>query len=81
MNKSLKKTRIYKDQAKDRHTTHWDLDYLPREEVESLYADSKKKKGGSEPEIEKNPGRIGWTLIIAGVALLILALLLVRFTI
>lgn len=34
----LKKPRVYKETEKVRHTTHWDLDYLPLEEVEALYA-------------------------------------------
>jgi type VI protein secretion system component VasF len=32
--------RIYKEQAKDRHTTHWDMDYLSRKEVEKLYTNA-----------------------------------------
>jgi hypothetical protein len=37
MVKKRKKPRIYMEEAKRRHTTHWDIDYLPREEVEALY--------------------------------------------
>ena len=74
-----KKTRIYKDQAKDRHTTHWDMDYLPRKEVDALYAESRKKRHTKEPDMEGDPARIGWTLIIAGVTLLLLSLLFIRF--
>ena len=77
--KLSKKTRIYKDQAKDRHTTHWDMDYLPRKDVEALYAKTEKKQPRKEPDVEGDPRRIGWTLIIAGVVLLILTLLLIRF--
>ena len=81
MNKPEKKTRVYKDQAKDRHTTHWDMDYLPRKEVDALYAKSKKKRAKKEPDTEGDPSRIGWTLVIAGVALLILSVLLIRFAV
>jgi len=79
MGKKDKKIRIYKDQAKDRHTTHWDMDYLTRKEVEALYSKSKKKPGKRELDVEGDPARIGWILIIVGVALLILSLLLIRF--
>jgi hypothetical protein len=81
MDKQEKKTRIYKDQAKDRHTTHWDMDYLPRQEVDALYAQSDRKRHKKEPDMKEDPGRIGWTLIIAGVTLLLLSLLLIRFLI
>jgi len=81
MNKPEKKTRVYKDQAKDRHTTHWDMDYLPRKEVEALYAKSQKKRKKREPEGEGDPGRIGWFLVFAGVGLLTLSLLLIRFVV
>ena len=80
MNKpEKKKKRIYKDQAKDRHTTHWDMDYLPRKEVDALYAKSSTMQKKKEADTEGDPGRIGWILIIAGVSLLILSLVLVRF--
>ena len=81
MDKAEKKTRIYKDQAKDRHTTHWDMDYLPRKEVDALYAESEKKQHKKESDMEGDPTRIGWTLIIAGVVLLIMSLLLIRFVV
>ena len=34
----VKKPRVYKETAKVRHTTHWDMDYLPLKEVDALYA-------------------------------------------
>ena len=79
MVKKDKKIRIYKEQAKDRHTTHWDMDYLTRKEVEALYTKAKKKPGKREPDVEANPARIGWILIIVGVTLLIFSLLLIRY--
>lgn len=39
----LKKPRVYKESEKVRHTTHWDIDYLPLKEVEALYAKADKK--------------------------------------
>ena len=79
MGKKIKKVRIYKEQAKDRHTTHWDMDYLTWEEVEALYSKAKEKPGKRAPDAEGDPARIGWTLIIVGVTLLIISLLLIRF--
>ena len=43
-----KKPRVYKESEKVRHTTHWDIDYLPLKDVEALYA-----KGGTGPAPEK----------------------------
>lgn len=31
-----KKARIHRDEVKERHTTHWDLDVLPDTEIERL---------------------------------------------
>ena len=37
MTKSGKnKTRLIKEDIKDRHTSHWDLDYVSQEELERL---------------------------------------------
>jgi hypothetical protein len=79
MAKKDKKIRIYKDQAKDRHTTHWDMDYLTFKEVEALYSKPKKTPGKREPDVKGDPARIGWILIIMGAALLVLSLILIRF--
>lgn len=32
-----KKARIHRDEVKERHTTHWDLDVLPDAEIERLH--------------------------------------------
>lgn len=38
MNKppAKKKARLYREEIKDRHTNHWDLDMASREELENL---------------------------------------------
>jgi len=41
--RSLKK-RVSLEESKVRQTTHWDMDYLPRDEVQALYA-----RGASRP--------------------------------
>lgn len=43
-----KKPRVYKESEKLRHTSHWDIDYLPLKEVEALYA-----RGDTGPAPEK----------------------------
>ena len=37
MNASKKSWKIYQDEAKARQTSHWDLDYISREELDTLY--------------------------------------------
>jgi hypothetical protein len=32
---ALKKQRLFREEIKDRHTSHWDLDMLSREELEA----------------------------------------------
>ncbi|MCK5859709.1 MAG: hypothetical protein KAG72_10220 [Abyssibacter sp.] len=32
------KTVVHRDEVKERHTSHWDLDVLPDHELEALYA-------------------------------------------
>ena len=34
MSREQKKLRVYKEDAKTRHTAHWDWDYLPWKEIE-----------------------------------------------
>ena len=35
-----RRIRIYEEQVKSAHTTHWDLDYLPSDVVDSAYKKS-----------------------------------------
>ena len=76
------KKRIYAEREKIRHTTHWDMDYLPREVVARQYlkkppVDSGKtallKKGGRQQRC------LGFVLIGIGSALFAGAVLLGRF--
>lgn len=34
-----RKAKVYAEEVKNRHTTHWDLDYMSPEEVEDAYRD------------------------------------------
>ena len=40
-----KKDRVYFEDIKAKHTTHWDLDYLDRAELERLYRKNRLKSG------------------------------------
>lgn len=63
--RSGQKPKIYTDEAKDRHTTHWDMDYMTREELEQAYRDAEANRSklaaqeGEEwtPEEEPNSNR------------------------
>jgi|TARA_B110000908_G_scaffold164467_1_gene212565 hypothetical protein len=39
----MKKKRLFREEVKDRHTSHWDLDMMSREELEAMMAGSEKK--------------------------------------
>ena len=43
------KLKIYHEEVKERHTTHWDLDYLSMQELEALYIKSPKHPNGFSP--------------------------------
>lgn len=55
-----KKTRVHLDQVKERHTTHWDLDVLPTEEVERLH------RKGRRAHLRHNLQRL---LLVLGIVL------------
>ncbi|MFK7864633.1 MAG: hypothetical protein AB8B95_10460 [Pseudohongiellaceae bacterium] len=38
----MKKKRLFREEVKDRHTSHWDLDMMSREELEKVMASTKK---------------------------------------
>ena len=80
----LKKPRIHKESEKVKHTTHWDMDYLPQKEVDALYG----RTGGTQaPEMQKktwlkkeNPARF-FSRLPLWLVLLIVILLFGRFLI
>lgn len=37
----MKKKRLFREEVKDRHTSHWDMDMMSREELETMMAGSK----------------------------------------
>ncbi len=50
MNASKKGWKIYQDEAKARQTSHWDLDYISREELNTLYDVEGGKSETQQPE-------------------------------
>ncbi len=47
----MKKQRLFREEIKDRHTSHWDLDMMTREELEAVMA----KKADPAPAKESEP--------------------------
>ena len=76
------KQRLYTEREKTRHTTHWDLDYLPIEEVESYYFQPPAKKrvpADAPPDKKMSQRRLGLVLIGIGIGLFAAALAFGRF--
>lgn len=36
--------RVMRDDIKEQHTSHWDMDVMPRAEMEALYLEQKRRK-------------------------------------
>lgn len=45
-----RKAKIYTDDVKQRHTSHWDLDYMSTEEVDEAYAEGEKERDDDADE-------------------------------
>lgn len=43
----MKKKRLFREEIKDRHTSHWDMDMMSREELETMMATTEKSSGGA----------------------------------
>ena len=66
------KKHLYTEREKIRHTTHWDLDYLPREEIEAYCVRAAPERISNTPRdlSRRRQGRVGLGLIAAGLLLL-----------
>lgn len=42
-----KKFKIYQDEVKERHTSHWDWDYLSTEEIEALMDEQRQREAAA----------------------------------
>lgn len=82
MPKHHRKKRVALEETKVRQTTHWDLDYLPRDEVEALYArDASRPVEAPETKPARKPmtpRRLGIICIAAGLGMLALAVAAAR---
>ena len=79
-----KKPSVFKESQKIQHTTHWDIDYLPRKEVDALYgrrADAVKAKAPENPRRERVPLSSRFRRLPLWLVLVVLVLLLGRFMI
>jgi hypothetical protein len=50
----MKKKRLFREEIKDRHTSHWDIDMMSREELEAMMATTEKSDGA---ETEKQDSK------------------------
>jgi len=82
MTQQSTKQRLYTEREKVRHTTHWDMDYLPIEEVESYYflpPEKEQAHRGTPRSKKMDQRRLGLALIGIGAGLFAAALALGRF--
>jgi hypothetical protein len=88
MHDSSKKEKTGDCNVKQRHTTHWDMDYLTREEVDQLM---RQPRSGPAPEEKRldaaegpdstpneDPVRIGLMLLAGAAAMMVTGVLLLR---
>ena len=52
--KPTKKARVFREQVKDHHTSHWDLDYLSRAELERLMLGDRSSESAEKPTQDKH---------------------------
>jgi len=51
-NSDQHKAEVHSEEVKDRHTSHWDMDYLPTDQVEALHEEGRKKAKERDDENE-----------------------------
>ena len=64
---------VFKENGKIRQVTHWDLDYLPKEEIEALYRQETTPSPLDLPESSHRPNT-QLALVFMGFSLLLLLL-------
>lgn len=80
MAKSTKKLELHKEEAKELQTTHWDMDYLSRKDLEKLYVNADRNQNRSFGKLHQQPV-VRWA-VIAGfglIGLLLLSVLVYKF--
>ena len=76
------KIRLIKEEAKIRQVTHWDLDYLPKDEILDLYErekDHPQQETGIEHAIQESDKKLSLLLIATGLLLLAVVLCVASF--
>lgn len=70
-----KKKRVYYEDTKARHTTHWDMDYLSQAELEALYSQNRRLGGAATRKPKRLAHRTILLAILVGSMTLLLAAL------
>lgn len=76
-----KKTHVHLESEKARHTSHWDMDYLPLKELKSLYRrrmNYSDRRSLDSPSYLRLKRRLGWALVASALAMLALVALIGR---
>jgi hypothetical protein len=74
--KSKKKKRLYFEEPKAKHTTHWDLDYLNQAELDALYAENRGESDRSGRKPKWPLRRKALVALLVGAAAVLLASIL-----
>ena len=73
MDKSKKRLRVYTEQAKVLNTTHWDMDYLSKKDLEGLYEDALPDQAQTGPVSRRSSnGRKALVCVLALTALFLI---------
>jgi len=72
MEQQRRKHRVFKEKDKIERVTHWDLDYLPRQQISDLYA-QKREKNHRETQPEHQSGGKKLALMLIGIGFALLA--------
>lgn len=51
----MKKQRLFREEIKDKHTSHWDLDMMSREELEAFMANKTARDPAEKSEQDSPP--------------------------
>jgi hypothetical protein len=74
--KPEKKKRVYFEQPKATHTTHWDLDYLSQADLDALYAKNRREGGFGDSKPKWPTRRKILVALLAGATAVLLLLIL-----
>ena len=74
---SEKKKRVFVENVKTEHTTHWDLDYLSLAELEALYDKKNRSDRAADRKATWFPRRSTLVAVLAASTAALLAVLLV----